>query len=60
MRLHFLIGAYRVAVHLKDILQENNMLNDTIKTKTIVEFEDSQNSKEKEKRFYDIIRQSKN
>ena len=36
------------------------MLNDTIKTKTIVEFEDSQKSKEKEKRFYDIIRQGKN
>ena len=36
------------------------MLNDTIKNKTIIEFEDSQKSMEKEKRFYEIIRQCKN
>ena len=55
MKLHFLIGANKVAVHLKDILEENNLLNDTIKTNTIVEFEDSQNSKEKEIRFFNIL-----
>lgn len=53
--LHFLIGAYKVSVHLNDVLKENNLLNDTIKSNTSVEFEDSQNSDEKEKRFYSIL-----
>ena len=55
MKLHFLIGANKVAVHLKEVLKENNLLNDTIKTNTTVEFEDSQNSEEKKKRFFNIL-----
>lgn len=50
----FFEGSYRLALHLKDILQNNHLLiNDNKKGK--IQFIDSSNSKNKEKRFYNIL-----
>ena len=50
--VNFFNGASNLAKHLKNILVEKNMINDKIGN---IEFIDSQNSKEKEERFFQII-----
>lgn len=52
--VQFFDGAPFLAKHLKDILQEKNCINKTSKNGNI-EFIDSSRSKEKEKRFFNII-----
>lgn len=47
-------GALNLAKHLKDVLDKNNMLEENQGT---IEFMDSKNSKEKEKRFYKYLRE---
>lgn len=47
-------GAPYLAIHLKEVLEENNLVNEK-KTKGIVEFYNSENSKEKEERFFEIL-----
>lgn len=49
----FFDGASYLAIHLKDVLEENKLLNNNEKGN--IKFIDSQNSKQKEKRFYEII-----
>ena len=49
----FFNGAPNLAKHLKDILEENNLLNDCGKGK--IQFEDSQGLPEKKKRFFEIL-----
>ena len=53
--IQFFNGAERLAVHLKDILSEKGLLNEEINTENCedkIEFIDSQNLLEKEKRFF--------
>ena len=50
----FFNGAPYLAKHLKEVLEENNIINDQYSKKTI-EFIDSSNSEKKEKRFFEII-----
>jgi len=50
--IQFFDGAPRVAVHLKKVLEEKNLLAENQGT---IEFIDSQSSKEKEKRFFEIL-----
>ena len=50
--INFFNGASNLAKHLKHILEEQDMLNDSLGE---IEFIDSQNSKEKEERFFKII-----
>lgn len=52
-KVQFFNGAPNLAKHLKDILQENKLLNDG---EGKIEFEDSQGLEEKEKRFFEILR----
>ena len=57
-QVEFFNGAPRLAVHLKELLEEKNLLsNDVIKGK--IEFIDSQNLKEKEERFFEILKNAK-
>ena len=50
--VRFFYGASNLAKHLKNILEEQNMINDDSGE---IEFIDSENSKEKEERFFNII-----
>lgn len=52
----FFDGSHRLAIHLKERLEEKNLLNCSEKLQRIT-FIDSSNSSEKEKRFYQIIEQ---
>ena len=51
--IKFFDGSYRLAVHLKKVLEERNLLNQNKlnNDKQEIEFIDSSNSKEKEERF---------
>lgn len=49
----FFDGSYRLAVHLKNILEKENILNDSGSLN--VEFVDSMNSNEKKERFFGIL-----
>ena len=52
-QVKFFNGASRLAIHLKELLKEKNLLsNDTISN---IQFIDSQNSKEKKERFFEIL-----
>lgn len=50
--VRFFEGSYRLAIHLKNLLKESNMLENR---EGKILFIDSNNSREKEKRFYNII-----
>ena len=53
--IQFFNGAERLAVHLKDVLSEKGLLNKENNTENCedkIEFIDSQNLPEKEKRFF--------
>lgn len=52
----FFNGAPNLAKHLKEVLEENNLLG---KNEGKIEFLDSQNSKKKEKRFYQYLKEEK-
>lgn len=52
--VNFFDGAEKLAQHLKNILEENGNINNG---KGLIEFIDSQNSKEKEKRFFSYVKQ---
>lgn len=52
-QVQFFNGAPNLAKHLKDILQERNLLK---QGEGSIEFEDSQGSKEKEQRFFEILK----
>ena len=56
--VRFFNGASRLAVHLKDVLEENNLLNKKIKQGKI-EFIDSLDKREKEERFYKFLKEEK-
>ena len=53
--VRFFNGANRLAVHLKDVLEEKGLLDKKIKQGKI-EFIDSSNKKEKEERFYKFLK----
>lgn len=53
-QVQFFNGAPHLANHLKKILEEKGLLNDG---EGIIEFEDSQGLEEKEKRFFEILRE---
>lgn len=53
-QVQFFNGAPSLSKHLKDVLEERNLLNEG---EGKVEFEDSQQLKEKEKRFFEILQQ---
>lgn len=50
----FFDGAPRLAIHLKEVLEEKNLVNDS-ENKGSVKFTDSQDLKEKENRFFEIL-----
>ena len=50
----FFNGANRLAVHLKDVLIENNLINENVE-KGKIDFFDSSENEEKEKRFYKFL-----
>ena len=55
--IKFFNGANRLAVHLKDVLTEKNILETEDKEENInIEFIDSSNLKEKEERFFKYIK----
>ena len=54
----FFDGSPKVALHLKEILEEKNLLNDE-QEKGTINFIDSINSKVKEERFFSILRGDK-
>ena len=55
--IKFFNGANRLAVHLKDVLTEKNILEAEDKEENInIEFIDSSNLKEKEERFFKYIK----
>ncbi len=56
-QVRFFNGAPSLAMHLKSILEENNLLYDG---EGKIEFRDSQELEEKEKRFFEILKESKN
>ena len=56
--VRFFNGASRLAVHLKDVLEENNLMNKKIKQGKI-EFIDSLDKREKEERFYKFLKEEK-
>ena len=56
--VRFFNGANRLAVHLKDVLEENNLLDKKIKQGKI-EFIDSSGREEKEERFYKFLKEEK-
>ena len=51
----FFNGANRLAVHLKDVLIENNLINENVE-KGKIDFFDSSENEEKEKRFYKFLK----
>lgn len=51
-KVEFFEGSSRLAIHLKDVLKKSNMLE---KHEGKVTFIDSNNSKEKERRFYNEL-----
>ena len=53
-QVRFFNGAPNLAKHLKEVLIEQNLLNETGMGK--IEFEDSQGLKEKEDRFFKILK----
>ena len=53
--IKFFNGATRLAVHLKDVLEENKLLSKN-KEKGKIEFIDSSGRKEKEERFYKFLK----
>ena len=53
--VRFFNGANRLAIHLKDVLEEKNLINQSTK-KGKIEFIDSSKSKKKEEKFYNILR----
>ena len=50
----FFNGANRLAIHLKDVLEENDLISKTTE-KGKVKFIDSSRSEEKEKRFFEFL-----
>ena len=50
----FFNGAPNLAKHLKEVLEENNLLG---KNEGKIKFLDSQNSKEKEERFFKYLKE---
>ena len=54
-QVNFFNGAPNLAKHLKDILKEKDLLN-CIENNSIIEFEDSKNLKQKEERFFEILK----
>ena len=52
--IEFFDGSPRLALHLKEVLKEKNLLNNE-KTKKQIKFIDSNNDIEKEKRFFSIL-----
>ena len=52
----FFDGSPRLAIHLKDVLEQKDMLND-LNTSTTIEFIDSSKNEEKENRFWNILKQ---
>ena len=60
--IKFFNGAKRLAIHLKEILKEKNLLQDGTLDKfdpeRQIEFIDSQNSSKKRERFFEIIKKS--
>lgn len=53
-QVKFFNGAPNLANHLKDILEENELLN---QGEGIIEFEDSQDLEQKKKRFFEILKE---
>ena len=60
--IKFFNGAKRLAIHLKEVLKEKNLLQneslDSFNPEKQIEFIDSQNSLKKEERFFEIIKKS--
>ena len=54
-KVKFFNGAPFLAKHLKEILEEKDLIND-IKTDNNIQFIDSSNSEQKEKRFFELIK----
>lgn len=52
--VQFFNGAPNLAKHLRNILEEKNILS---KGKGTIEFEDSQNSEQKKNRFFEILKE---
>ena len=55
----FFNGALRLAIHLKELLKEKELLNSTNKKSMDVKFIDSSNSEEKEERFFKYLKELK-
>ena len=55
----FFNGALRLAIHLKELLKEKELLNSTNKKRMDVKFIDSGNSEEKEERFFKYLKELK-
>ena len=57
--IKFFNGANRLAIHLKEVLSEQNLLNNNIEKdnnyKEKIEFKDSSGKKEKQERFYELL-----
>ena len=51
--VQFFNGAPNLAIHLKNILEEKNLLQEG---ESKIEFEDSQGLKEKKERFFEILK----
>ena len=54
-QVHFFNGAPYLAKHLKEVLEENNLMN-IEHTKKEIQFIDSSNDEQKKKRFFEIIK----
>lgn len=55
--IEFFDGSSRLALHLKDVLEERNLLNKECKNeKNNIEFIDSSNDSKKKKRFFEILK----
>ena len=52
-KVNFFDGAYKLAIHLKEVLEEKDMLNNEGGK---IKFIDSEKSEEKEKRFFEILK----
>lgn len=55
--IKFFNGANRLAVHLKEVLEERNLLSKNSNDKKEVEFIDTSNLKEKEERFKKYLKE---
>ena len=55
-QVHFFNGAPYLAKHLKEVLEENNLMN-IEHTKKDIQFIDSSNDEQKKKRFFEIIKE---